>query len=92
VGVVGALAVRHPRRPPSPANRARRFDLEVGGRFDTATADRTELVGAFCVRAHAPTGDEAAIWRLGWNGWAGGSEAEVRRAIAVLGAPGERTS
>jgi hypothetical protein len=55
--------------------------------FDAATGDRAEPVGAFYVRWHAPTDDEATIWRLEWDETAGGSEAEVRRAIAVLGGP-----
>jgi hypothetical protein len=82
-------------------HRARRFDLEAGGRFDrrgaavlvwsepfdAGTGDRTAPVGAFYVRWHAPAEDQATIWRLEWDEAPGGSEAGVRRAIAVLGGP-----
>ena len=58
-------------------DRARRFDLEAGGRADP--------VGAFHVRWRDPAEDQATIWRLEWDPARGGSEDEVRRAIAVLG-------
>jgi hypothetical protein len=78
--------------------RARRFDLEAGGRFGRrgaavlvwsvpfdAAGDRADRLGAFYVRWHDPAEDRAMIWRLEWDETAGGSEDEVRRAIAVLG-------
>jgi hypothetical protein len=82
-------------------DRARRFDLEAGGRFDrrgaavlvwsapfdAASGDRTEPVGCFYVRWHDPSEDQATIWKLEWDAAAGGSEDEVRRAIAILDGP-----
>jgi len=78
--------------------RADRFDVTSGGRFDKRGAsvllwsgsDASELsqpVGCFFVRWHDPDAGHARIYRLEWDPARGGSEAEVRRAIAVLGGP-----
>jgi hypothetical protein len=78
--------------------RARRFDVERGGRFDTrgaavllwSTSDDNgsgEPVGCFYVRWCDPDERHATIWRLEWDPAQGGSQDEVRRAIAVLGGP-----
>jgi hypothetical protein len=79
------------------SDRAARFDLEAGGRFDRrgatvlvwsgpfdAAGDRAEPVGCFYVRWHDPAEDQATIWRLEWDPAQGGSGEEVRRALAIL--------
>ncbi|HEV8637008.1 MAG TPA: hypothetical protein VG370_22540 [Chloroflexota bacterium] len=76
--------------------RTRRFDVERGGRFDARGAavllwsgsdefELSEPVGCFYVKWRTPDEAQATIWRLEWDPERGGSEAEVRRAIAVLG-------
>src|SRR5438132_265162 len=78
--------------------RARRFDVERGGRFDArgaavllwSTSDDDgggEPAGCFHVRWRDPDERHATIWRLEWDPARGGSQGEVRRAIAVLGGP-----
>jgi hypothetical protein len=76
--------------------RAERFDLERGGRFDrrsacvliwstsAAAAESGEPVGAFWVRWHDPTERHATLSRVEWDPTAGGTEAEVWRALEVL--------
>ena len=76
--------------------RAERFDVEQGGRFDRRSAcvliwstsavagEGGEPVGALWVRWHDPTEQQATVWKLEWDARAGGSEAEVWRALAVL--------
>lgn len=77
-------------------DRAEQFDLERGGRFDrrsacvliwsttAAAAEAGEPVGAFWIRWHDPDERHATVYRFEWDAAAGGSEAEVRRALAVL--------
>jgi hypothetical protein len=76
-------------------DRAERFDVDRGGRFDRRAAavlvwsaplgetGDGEPVGGAYVRWHTPDDGHATIWRLEWDATAG-SEAEVRRALAVL--------
>jgi hypothetical protein len=76
--------------------RARRWDVEAGGRFDaraasiliwstSATAGESgEPIGCLYVEWRTPTDQEARIYLLEWDPAAGGTEAEVRRAIDVL--------
>jgi hypothetical protein len=76
--------------------RAERFDVERGGRFDrrsacvliwstsAAAAESGEPVGAFWVRWHAPTEEQATVWKLEWDAAAGGTEHEVWTALEVL--------
>jgi hypothetical protein len=77
---------------------ARRFDVTSGGRFDARGAavllwstsddhEGGEPVGCFYVRWRNREDASATIWRLEWGPAQGGSEEEVRRAIAVLGEP-----
>lgn len=75
--------------------RARRFDVERGGRFDArgaavllwSTSDQSESgepLGCFYMRWHAPTEAQATIWKVEWDPAEGGSEEEVWRAVEVL--------
>jgi hypothetical protein len=79
--------------------RAERFDVERGGRFDrrsaavliwstnAAAAESGEPTGAFHVRWHDPTEQQATVWRLEWDAAAGGSEHEVWTALEILKPP-----
>jgi hypothetical protein len=76
--------------------RAERFDVERGGRFDrrgatvliwstnATAAESGEPVGAFWVRWHDPTEEQATVWKLEWDAAAGGSEHAVWTALEVL--------
>jgi hypothetical protein len=76
-------------------DRAERFDVDQGGRFDRRGAAVLvwsaplvdgadgEPIGAAYVRWHDPDDGHATLWRLEWDA-AAGSEAEVRRALEVL--------
>ena len=77
--------------------RANVWDVERGGRFDArgavvqiwshnweADREASELIGALWIHWHTPTDGLARIYRLEWYPDEGGSEAEVRRALAVL--------
>jgi hypothetical protein len=73
--------------------------VERGGRFDARRAavllwsagqlaEDAHPIGAVYIRWHTPTEEQATIYLLEWDESAGGSEAEVRRALDVLrGAP-----
>jgi hypothetical protein len=75
--------------------RAKRFDIDRGGRFDRRDAavliwsagqlaEDAEPTGCFFVRWRHPVPSAATIYRLEWDAAAGGSEAEVWRALEVL--------
>jgi hypothetical protein len=75
--------------------RAERFDIERGGRFDrrsacvlirstNADAESGEPIGAFWIRWHDPTEEQATLWKVEWDPAEGGSEEEVWRAVEVL--------
>lgn len=76
--------------------RAEQYDIETGGRFDKRSAcvliwstnavasEGGEPVGAFWIRWHDPSDQQATIYRLEWDASAGGTEVEVRRALEVL--------
>jgi hypothetical protein len=76
--------------------RARRWDLDAGGRFDADdeamlvwSGSATGLSSAtpiarFTIRWHHPTPERATIDRLMWDPAWGDGEAELRRAIEVL--------
>lgn len=75
--------------------RARRFDVERGGRFDArggavllwSTSDDNdagEPIGCFYVKWHTPVDRLATIWKVEWDPAEGGSEEEVWRAVEVL--------
>lgn len=75
--------------------RARRFDVDAGGRFDARSAaivvwsapdavESSEPIGTVYVRWHSPTEGQSTIWKLEWDPGRGGSEAEVWRALEVL--------
>jgi hypothetical protein len=79
-------------------DRARRHDLAGGGRFEahgaavllwsaTEPAEGAEPLGAFYIYWRTPDVRHATVHRLAWDPDQGGSQAEVRRAIAVLGGP-----
>jgi hypothetical protein len=85
-------------------DRARRWDVDAGGRFDARGAaivvwsgqlgelgERSEPIGIAYVRWYDPTDAQATLWKVEWDPAAGGSEEEVWRAIEVLaGAPVRR--
>lgn len=58
--------------------------LFMGGRSQNARERNRRAVGAFHIRWHAPTGDQATIERLEWDPERGGSDEEVRQVIDVL--------
>jgi hypothetical protein len=72
------------------------WDIDRGGRFDKLgsavlvwstnahASEQGEPVGGFYVRWHDPTEDEATAWKIEWDPTAGGSEAEVWRALELL--------
>ena len=77
--------------------RARKWDVEGGGRFDPHSSAILlwsgpirqgsawpVLVGSIFVAWRAPTADQATIYALAWDPEHGGSEEELRRAIGVL--------
>jgi hypothetical protein len=76
--------------------RARRWDVEAGGRFDARSAsvliwstnataaESGEPIGVFFVSWRTPTAQEATVYRLEWDPTAGGSEREVWAALEVL--------
>lgn len=77
--------------------RAELWDVEAGGRFDARSAvvqvwshnweaDRaaSELIGSIWLHWHTPRQGEATIYRLEWWPDDGGSEGELRRALALL--------
>ena len=78
------------------SERAERFDVERGGRFDrrsacvliwstnAAAADSGEPIGGFWVRWHDPTDAQATLWKVEWDAAEGGSEEEVWQAVEVL--------
>ena len=84
-------------------DRAERYDVERGGRFDRQgaavliwsagqLAEDAEAVGAFWVRWRDPTDEQATIVKIEWDPAVGGSEAEVWHAIAVLAGRDPRTT
>ena len=76
--------------------RALTFDVTGGGRFDARSnivllwsssavqAEGGDPIGAFSIAWGIPTDQQATIERIEWDQEAGGSEAEVLRAIDVL--------
>lgn len=83
--------------------RARRFDVERGGRFDArgaavllwSTSDQGEggePVGCFYVRWHDPLESLATLWKIEWDPEQGGSEAEVWTALELLSGGAVRRS
>jgi hypothetical protein len=77
--------------------RARKWDVEGGGRFDAHSsaillwsgpiqngARWPVLVGSAFVHWRAPTADQATIYALAWDPNSGGSEQELRRAVNLL--------
>lgn len=77
--------------------RARKWDVESGGRFDAHSSavllwskpiqlDQTfpVLMGSLFIRWGKPTEDRATIYAIAWDPEAGGSEEELRKAINVL--------
>lgn len=74
--------------------RARQFDHEHGGRYESHTgalalwrsSSRQDgnLVGMLWIRWHTPMNDQAELFKIEWDPRRGGSEAEVWRALEVL--------
>jgi hypothetical protein len=76
--------------------RARRWDLDAGGRFDvdrdavllwsgSATGlSSAKPIARLTIRWRHPTPDRATIDRFAWDPAWGDGEAELRRAIGVL--------
>jgi len=75
--------------------RARKWDVDKGGRFDARGAavliwtapdgnPDSEPSGQFSVRFHTPTEHQATIYRLEWDPDEGGTEAEVWTAMELL--------
>jgi hypothetical protein len=77
--------------------RARKWDVEAGGRFDAhssaillwsgpiqAGATWPVLVGSLFVRWRTPSDDQATIHALAWDPENGGSEQEMRQAANLL--------
>jgi hypothetical protein len=77
--------------------RARKWDVELGGRFDVhssaillwsgpiqAEARWPVLVGSIFVSWRSPTEDQATIYAVAWDPESGGSEEEMLRAVNLL--------
>jgi len=77
--------------------RARKWDVESGGRFDAhssaillwsgpiqAGASWPVLVGSIFVHWRTPTEDEVTIYAIAWDPESGGSEDEMRQAVNLL--------
>jgi hypothetical protein len=77
--------------------RARKWDVEAGGRFDAhssaillwsgpiqAGAVWPVLVGSLFVQWRTPSDDQATIHALAWDPESGGSEEEMRQAVNLL--------
>lgn len=77
--------------------RARKWDVAAGGRFDAHSSSILLwsgpvqpdgkwpfLVGSFFIRWRAPRDGEATIYALAWDPEKGGSQAEMRQAITLL--------
>jgi len=58
--------------------------LYMGGNRQHGGQGRRMPVGAFQIRWHAPTGDQATIDRLEWDPALGGSDEEVCHVIDAL--------
>jgi hypothetical protein len=77
--------------------RARKWDVEAGGRFDAHSsaillwsgpiqpgARWPVLVGSAFVRWRTPTDDQATIYAVAWDPESGGSEEEMLNALNLL--------
>lgn len=58
--------------------------LYMGGNNQQRGKGRRPPVGAFQIRWHAPTGDQATIDRVEWDPALGGSDEEVCQVIDAL--------
>jgi hypothetical protein len=57
--------------------RARKWDVEAGGRFDTHS-------GSIFVHWRSPTDDQATIYAVAWDPDSGGSAEEMLQAVNLL--------
>jgi hypothetical protein len=77
--------------------RARKWDVEAGGRFDVHSAaillwsgpiqpgaPWPVLLGSLFVHWRTPTDDQATVYAIAWDPESGGSEDEMLRAVNLL--------